>query len=363
MTLLGADSSVVRDALDGGDALPGTSGFAGEIDGHLVRDVLGRYPLYYERDDPATWQFRPTGLAEPVSLPGGAVHDTVEVHRAWKLPDPTPALSDGRAVGRLKHALQTTIDDVDTQNLAVAFSGGLDSALLAATVDVPLYTIGFPESHDLEAARTGATLLDRTVRVIELDHALLKTAVPRVARTIGRTNAMDVQIAVPLFLLAERVAEDGYDHLLLGQGADELFGGYAKIARAPEDHRVAAETVRGAQREVIQTLPSQLARDWLAITEAGVDPSFPYLQDRVVRLALGLCDDQLVRDGIRKWTLRQAGTTWLPTELALREKKALQYGSLVARELDRLARQAGFKRRMDDHISRYVAHRCEAENY
>jgi asparagine synthase (glutamine-hydrolysing) len=37
----------------------------------------------------------------------------------------------------------------------------------------------------------------------------------------------------------------------------------------------------------------------------------------------------------------------------------VQYGSLVARELDRLARQAGFKRRQDDHVSKYVASRCE----
>jgi asparagine synthase (glutamine-hydrolysing) len=38
----------------------------------------------------------------------------------------------------------------------------------------------------------------------------------------------------------------------------------------------------------------------------------------------------------------------------MRDKKAAQYGSLAARELDRLARQAGYKRRMDDHVTQYV---------
>jgi asparagine synthase (glutamine-hydrolysing) len=36
------------------------------------------------------------------------------------------------------------------------------------------------------------------------------------------------------------------------------------------------------------------------------------------------------------------------------DKKAVQYGTYVSRELDRLARQAGFKRRMDDHVGQYL---------
>ncbi|MDL0142731.1 asparagine synthetase B, partial [Halobacterium salinarum] len=50
---------------------------------------------------------------------------------------------------------------------------------------------------------------------------------------------------------------------------------------------------------------------------------------------------------------------WLPDAVADRDKKAVQYGSLVAREVDRLARQAGFKRRMDDHVTQYVEARIE----
>jgi asparagine synthase (glutamine-hydrolysing) len=81
----------------------------------------------------------------------------------------------------------------------------------------------------------------------------------------------------------------------------------------------------------------------------------PLLSDRVVRLALSL-PETLIRSsaGERKWALRLAAREWLPDRLAFREKKAVQYGSLVARELDRMARQAGFKRRMDDHVSQYI---------
>ncbi|PSP53171.1 asparagine synthase [Halobacteriales archaeon QH_3_68_24] len=170
----------------------------------------------------------------------------------------------------------------------------------------------------------------------------------------GRTNAMDVGIAVPLYLVAERVAADGYDRLALGQGADELFGGYAKVARAPEDPRVEADTVRAARRETMLGLPDQLERDLRVLRAAGVEPVAPLLHDRVVRAALALPGDLLVAGDERKVAFRRAVRAWVPEPAATREKKALQYGSLVARELDRLARQDGFKRRLNDHVRKYV---------
>jgi asparagine synthase (glutamine-hydrolysing) len=192
------------------------------------------------------------------------------------------------------------------------------------------------------------------VTVVEATHDDLERAVPEIAAATGRTNAMDVQIALPLYLVAERVAADGFDRLAVGQGADELFGGYAKVAKAPEDPRVEADTVRGATREVIETLPDQLERDVLTMRAAGAEPVAPLLHDAVVEAALGLPGELLVEGDTRKVALREAAWRWLPEELATREKKAVQYGSLVARELDRLARQAGFKRRMDDHVTQYV---------
>jgi asparagine synthase (glutamine-hydrolysing) len=355
MTLFGADHDIVRRALADADPLPGTAGFAGDIDGRLVRDVLGRELCYSEADDHTTWRRDPRELADPVALPAGHARDDAGDERVWSLPATDPTTDADRAVADVRAALDETLSAVDTDGLAVAFSGGVDSALLAARLDAPLYVAGFPDSHDVAAARSAAALLGRDLRVVELDHAALADAVPRLVDAIGRTDAMAVQIALPLFLVAERVAADGFDRLALGQGADELFGGYAKVARAPDDPRVAAETVRGARDEMLATLPDQLERDVLAMRGAGVEPVTPLLHDRVVRAALSLPGELLVTPrGERKWALRLAAREWLPDRIAFREKKAVQYGSLVSRELDRLARQNGFKRRMDDHVTRYV---------
>ena len=354
----GADPAVVRDALDSGDPLPGTRGFAGAIDGRLVRDVLGRYPCFREREDRTTWSFDPTDLRQPEPVPAGHVSTADGFERVWSLPSRSPFESDDRAVSAVRSALAGSLDDVSTEGLAIAFSGGVDSALLAARLDAPLYVAGFPDSHDVEAARSGASMLGRDLHVVEVTHDDIERAVPEVATAIGRTNAMDVQIALPLYLVAERVAADGYDRLAVGQGADELFGGYAKVAKAPTDPRVDADTIRGATREVVGSLPDQLERDVLTLRAAGVEPVAPLLDDRVVDAALGLPGHLLVtepgEDGERKHALRRAASEWVPDDVATRDKKAVQYGSLVARELDRLARQDGFKRRMDDHVTKYV---------
>ncbi|USZ69632.1 asparagine synthase-related protein [Halorussus salilacus] len=369
-----------RDPLPGADsgARAGIRGFAGELpDGRLVRDVLGRQPLFVEGGESggSDWSFSPADLADPEPLPAGCVRSESGVERVFSLPEPSPTregVPDRDRAVAVRDALAGSLDsvaeaeveseaeDADEGDLAVAFSGGVDSTVVASAIDAPLYVVGFPDSHDVSAARRAARLMGREddLRVVELDASDLERAVPEVARATGRTNAMDVQIALPLFLAGQRAARDGHDRLAVGQGADELFGGYAKVARAPEDPRVEADTVRGATREVIRTLPAQLERDVLALRAAGVEPVAPLLDDRVVRAALGLPGDLLVDSrGERKKALRLAAREFVPDSVAFREKKAVQYGSLVARELDRLARRAGFKRRMDDHVSKYVESR------
>ncbi|KAB1196730.1 MULTISPECIES: asparagine synthase-related protein [Haloferax] len=356
----GADPELVRRALAERDPLPGTAGFAGEIDGRLVRDVLGRQPLFSERDDPETWSFDHRDLTDPISLPPGRVRtvtgdESAADEQVWSLPSPPAATDTDEALATVRDAVFESVNAISDDGLAVAFSGGVDSAVVAAGVpDAPCYVVGFEGAHDIAAARDAADTMDRDLRVVELTHDAIERAVPEIVAALGRTNPMDVQIVLPLYLLAERVAADGYDRLAVGQGADELFGGYAKVAKAPDDPRVEAETVRGAAREMVLTLPDQLERDVLTLRAAGVEPVAPLLDDRVVEAALPLPGELLVADGRRKIALRTAVAEILPESVAEADKKAVQYGTYASRELDRLARQAGYKRRMENHVQQYV---------
>jgi asparagine synthase (glutamine-hydrolysing) len=377
--LRGAAPDRVRDALRDGDPLPGGHGFAGRLadppkrDGPvLVRDVLGRQPLFVERavadsvadraptdrapTDPGAWSFDRNALDDPAPVPAGSVASADGIERVWPLPDGPPSDPD---------PAQTAVDDAIADalgglaggpgRLAVAFSGGVDSGLVAAgTPDAPCYVAGFEGCHDVAAAREAAAAMDRDLRVVEITHEELLRAVREVAAATGRRNPMDLAIAVPLYLAAEAAAADGIDRLAVGQGADELFGGYSKVVDPATDDRVDADTVRGARTETVRTLPDQLERDVLALRAAGIEPVAPLLDDRVVAAALALPGELLASDGERKVALRRAATGRVPESVRTADKKAVQYGTYVSRELDRLARRAGFKRRMDDHVGRYL---------
>ena len=358
----GATAGTVRNAIETRDPLPGTAGFAGELDGRLVRDVLGRRPLFVDGD---AWAFDPTALADPVPVSAGTVRDldggeADAAERHWTLPAVDPEPDDDRALAAVGAAVldrtRSVADEgADNSPIAVAFSGGVDSALVAAGVpDAPCYVAGFEGCHDIAAAREAAAAMDRDLRVVEVTHDDIRERITDLVAATGRTNPMDLAIALPLFLVGERAAADGFDRLALGQGADELFGGYAKVAKATEDPRVDADTIRGARRELLGTIPDQAERDVLALRAAGITPVTPLLHDDVVAAALSLPGHLLVDGDERKIALRAAARGTVPEPVRTADKKAVQYGTYVARELDRLARQAGYKRRMDDHVERYV---------
>ncbi|OYR50570.1 asparagine synthase C-terminal domain-containing protein [Halorubrum sp. Ea8] len=377
--LRGTSPDRVRDALRDGDPLPGGRGFAGRLldapgrDGPvLVRDVLGRQPLFVEREaidpvtagapaghgptDPDAWSFSRTALDDPTPVPPGSVASATGVERVWALPDEAPA-APGPAQAAVDDAVDAALGGLEAEpgRLAVAFSGGVDSGLVAAGApDAPCYVAGFEGCHDVAAAREAAAAMDRELRVVEITHEELLRAVRAVAGVTGRRNPMDLAIAVPLYLAAEAAAADGVDRLAVGQGADELFGGYSKVVEPATDDRVDADTVRGARTETVRTLPAQLERDVLALRAAGVEPVAPLLDDRVVSAALALPGELLASDGERKVALRRAAAGRVPESVRTADKKAVQYGTYVSRELDRLARRAGFKRRMDDHVGRYL---------
>ncbi|MFC6730250.1 asparagine synthetase B, partial [Natronoarchaeum mannanilyticum] len=104
--LHGAPPDAVRRALDDADPLPGTAGFAGALevdpddaDETLVRDVLGRYPLFVDETS-EEWAASPTELANPQSFPAGHARRPAEVdpEKVWTLPDPEPFADERTAV-------------------------------------------------------------------------------------------------------------------------------------------------------------------------------------------------------------------------------------------------------------------------
>ena len=400
----GCPPDTIRQAIADGRVLPGVleddtavgeptvfQGYAGVLsaDQHseaprLVRDVLGREPLFRDGmtvppaesgsetadgSDIGVWARDPRELVHPVRHPPGMINTPTGQTDLLTLPDPDPA-DPATALQNVDRAVETVFGPTEqsrdsgdgetnpansTAVDAIAFSGGVDSTLIAAThPKATLYVGGFEGSHDREAAEDVAAAMGRDLRVVEFTHETLLEAVPQVVAATGKTNPMDVGIAVPLYLVARAAASDGVDTFGVGQGADELFGGYAKMADPATDSRLESETVRDAQREVIAGLPAQLERDVLTLRAAGVEPWTPFLDDRVIDAALRLPGQLLATQQLSKVALRRVAAEYVPRMARDADKKAVQYGSYVSRELDRLARQDGYKKRIDDHVGKYI---------
>jgi asparagine synthase (glutamine-hydrolysing) len=117
--------------------------------------------------------------------------------------------------------------------LGILLSGGLDSGLLLALMnehgrDWPAYTVGYGESFEddelTDAAETAALLGARHVPVI-LDREEFEKALPKIVSVLE--EPITSSSIVPMYFVCERARQD-VKVALIGQGPDELFGGYKR---------------------------------------------------------------------------------------------------------------------------------------
>jgi asparagine synthase (glutamine-hydrolysing) len=117
--------------------------------------------------------------------------------------------------------------------VGVLLSGGLDSGLLLALMNEqggpwPAYTIGYGESFEddelTDAGETAARLGARHIR-IKLDQTEFERSLPKIVECLEEPIA--TSSIVPMYFVSQRARQD-VKVALIGQGPDELFGGYKR---------------------------------------------------------------------------------------------------------------------------------------
>ena len=224
----------------------------------------------------------------------------------------------------------------------VALSGGVDSALVAKLAGRQCVVVGVSGSHDLLRARLVAGELGITLHEELIDQDDIEEALRRVLEIIPDKDPVNASIATTLYFVSRWAGRNGEERILAGQGADELFGGYSRYLHT--------ETLAKDMEEDFRKLPRQIARDQAVAGLFGAYFSLPYLDPRVVDAAQAIPAEMRVMDGVRKRPLREVAARHMPEEIAQYEKKAMQYGSGVMKEIERLAARKGFKKRLKDYL-------------
>lgn len=117
--------------------------------------------------------------------------------------------------------------------VGVLLSGGLDSGLLLALMNEqggpwPAYTIGYGESfEDDELSDAGVTagLLGARHVKVKLDQVEFERSLPKIVECLEEPIA--TSSIVPMYFVSQRARQD-VKVALIGQGPDELFGGYTR---------------------------------------------------------------------------------------------------------------------------------------
>ena len=239
-------------------------------------------------------------------------------------------------LSEMENAVKETISD---KKIGVAFSGGVDSTLLAKLVkdlgyDIHLLTIGFQDSHDINFAKEVNQLLNFPHSISEIDPVKFKGISQKINQTIKSDNLSWNENSIAFHYVAELTQKNNLTIVVTANGIDELFCGY-------NSYREAIEKGEG---EVTKMMDEKLKNEgemMIAINqvtaEFDVKMVQPFLSSSFVDYSKKIPVSEKIHgpdDMQRKHPIRELAMDYgVPEVAAQKQKKALQYGSQIHKSL------------------------------
>ena len=236
----------------------------------------------------------------------------------------------------MQDAIKNTVTD---KKIGVAFSGGVDSTLLAKLVkdmgyDIHLLTIGFQDSHDINFAKEVNQILSFQHSVSEIDPEKFKEVSQKINQTIKTDNLSWNENSIAFYYVAELAQKNDLKTVVTANGIDELFCGY-------NSYREAIET---GEDEVTKMMIEKLKNEgemMVAINQVTAEFDVrmiqPFLLPNFTEYAKKIPISEKIHgsdDMKRKHIVRElAIDCGVPEVAAQKQKKALQYGSQIHKSL------------------------------
>ncbi len=316
----------------------------------LARDPLGIKPLYIQKNEQylyfaselKAFNFLDNNVIE---FPPGHIYNKYGGYRTYyKVPQVyrddlnwENTLAELRL--RLKKAvLKRLMSDVP---LGSFLSGGLDSSLITALMKqyqekFHTFSVAVKESNDRNYALMAAKFLDTIHHEYVVTPRELWEVIPEVIFHLESFDQSLVRSAVANYFLAKLAAEE-VKVVLTGEGADELFAGYAYLEQfrnSNDLHRELWDITNALHNTNLQRV------DRLTMAH-GLEARVPFLDKDVIALAMEIppAFKRNDRNGVSKWCLREAfrHEGLLPDEIIDRDKEKFAEGSGVAVILEQMA--------------------------
>ncbi|MGO8807591.1 MAG: asparagine synthase-related protein [Candidatus Bathyarchaeia archaeon] len=326
------------------------------------RDPIGVQPLYYGENQEvaavatnrnALWKL---GVENPVSFPPG---NLCFINREGFQFKPIKNLSFSEpklitlddAAQKLQILIEESIKrrTQDLKEVAVAFSGGLDSSLVAYLASkrglkVNLFHVSMENEAEIEEAFAASEQLNLPLQMHLFKDSDVEKTLPKVVELIEEADPVKASIGLPFFWAAEEAVEAGFQVMLAGQGADELFGGYQRYV-AEYCKEGSEKVLKTMFNDVINIHLSNLERDLKVTGYHDVELRMPFASFDVAEFAIRLpieCKIEPKQDTLRKLVLRRVAlNVGMHGSVVDKPKKAVQYSTGVNDAVKRVAKKRG----------------------
>ena len=219
--------------------------------------------------------------------------------------------------------------------IAVAFSGGVDSSVLAKMCgdlnrSVILLTVGFRGSHDTIFSETIASQLQfpHKKHIIQQDEFCENLNI--VKQRINCGIASHLENCIAYLFVAQLAKENGFNTVLTANGIDELFCGYNQYRFV---YKYGKSSIMKLMRQKIQNESLLMEEIANVVSYYGITIKKPFLSEKFIEFAKKIPIDEKLKseeDLLRKHIVRRLAIYMgVPQEAAMKPKKALQYGSLI----------------------------------
>lgn len=315
-----------------------------------ARDPLGIKPLYVAHLEDGGLAFCSElkafdglGLSRIETINPGEMFDSLDGTRRWfRMPQGAAEPEPGFDLEAVCHELRLTLEDavkkwmVADVEVGSFLSGGLDSSIIAAiaaqTTDRPLKTfaVGLEGSPDVRAAAQVAEHIGSDHHQLTFTPEEVVEALPHVIYHLESADVDLVRSAIPTHF-ATTLARRHVKAVLTGEGADELFAGYAY-------HHDYAHSPRELADELTRSLSCMhninLQRVDRITMAQGLEARTPFLDRDLIDFAQSIpaslkmhATQDSTGTTIEKWILRKACQDLLPHDLIWRKKAQFDEGT------------------------------------